>query len=571
MPTIEEFKKFLEKNQESINKNLPGVAAGIQEFANTWNQNTELNNLANREVQIDSLNNTNNNYADYDSLVNSMPSSFGDTVSKEDVWGKNDAQAGVNALKSATAGAAAGAAFGGVGALVGAGLGLASGVGSWIKGSTDAYNKAKEINRQQNLAKQTYLQNFSNNAENIANNTFNAAVMNIKANGGNLDNYSLYKIGVSGNEIPKAKRLKYSGVGNTAAFGGNLDLSGDWSNGVKVIENGGTHEGNKLGGVPMGIDEQGIPNLVEEGEVIFNDYVYSNRLKPTEEQLKNIKLDTKYKDKTFAEIAKDIQKPSAEMPNDSIAKNTMLDSLGKLMVLQEESRAKEVQNNIFDAGGELARYIPVVGTTLQSLTDSLNLTNKYDYSNAELIKDELRNIKNVSYTPNYSYMTYNPINVDNEVNKNRNMALSAQRGISNSANNKAAAVASLMALNNQSAQNQSDLISRLNQYNDNLRNQVAQYNNSIHANNAGLAMQAAQLNQQAEIQRLQGLNNYAQFRDNIDTAMSQVRSANRNAMLQNFGNLGIDQYNKNLAIDFLRSKGLYDQYINYMNGLNKKD
>ena len=29
----------------------------------------------------------------------------------------------------------------------------------------------------------------------------------------------------------------------------------------------------------MGVDEQGIPNLVEEGEVIFNDYVFSNRMK----------------------------------------------------------------------------------------------------------------------------------------------------------------------------------------------------------------------------------------------------------------------------------------------------
>ena len=29
----------------------------------------------------------------------------------------------------------------------------------------------------------------------------------------------------------------------------------------------------------MGIDNQGIPNLVEEGEVVFNDYVFSNRLK----------------------------------------------------------------------------------------------------------------------------------------------------------------------------------------------------------------------------------------------------------------------------------------------------
>lgn len=28
----------------------------------------------------------------------------------------------------------------------------------------------------------------------------------------------------------------------------------------------------------MGADSEGTPNLVEQGEVVFNDYVYSNRL-----------------------------------------------------------------------------------------------------------------------------------------------------------------------------------------------------------------------------------------------------------------------------------------------------
>lgn len=28
----------------------------------------------------------------------------------------------------------------------------------------------------------------------------------------------------------------------------------------------------------MGVDEEGNPNLVEEGEVVWEDYVFSNRL-----------------------------------------------------------------------------------------------------------------------------------------------------------------------------------------------------------------------------------------------------------------------------------------------------
>ena len=67
---------------------------------------------------------------------------------------------------------------------------------------------------------------------------------------------------------------------NLVAYGGPVyKHSGDWSNGITFINEGGTHEENPNGGVPVGIDKEGVPNLVEEGEVIWNDYVFSERLK----------------------------------------------------------------------------------------------------------------------------------------------------------------------------------------------------------------------------------------------------------------------------------------------------
>ena len=64
------------------------------------------------------------------------------------------------------------------------------------------------------------------------------------------------------------------------AFGGELGTNGtDWRNGLLYVDEGDSHERNPLGGVPMGLDENGVPNLVEEGETVFNDYVFSNRLK----------------------------------------------------------------------------------------------------------------------------------------------------------------------------------------------------------------------------------------------------------------------------------------------------
>jgi hypothetical protein len=69
------------------------------------------------------------------------------------------------------------------------------------------------------------------------------------------------------------------------AYGGPLGYFWDtFDNGVRVIKEGGTHEENPNQGVPQGIAPDGLPNLVEEGEVIYNDFVYSDRLKLTKEQ-----------------------------------------------------------------------------------------------------------------------------------------------------------------------------------------------------------------------------------------------------------------------------------------------
>ena len=63
---------------------------------------------------------------------------------------------------------------------------------------------------------------------------------------------------------------------NQYAMGGNISSHG--AEDIIPIENGGTHEQNPYGGVPMGIGANGKMNTVEEGEVKFGDYIFSNRL-----------------------------------------------------------------------------------------------------------------------------------------------------------------------------------------------------------------------------------------------------------------------------------------------------
>ena len=126
---------------------------------------------------------------------------------------------------------------------------------------------------------------------------------------------------------------------NYVAFGGPLfAYGGDFSNGIIQVDNGGTHEENSFGGVPMGISPEGTPNLVEEGETIFNDYVFSNRMVADKDIIKRYNLPQKYKGKTFADISKSMSKESKERPNDPISRRGLGESMAKLQSAQEEVR-----------------------------------------------------------------------------------------------------------------------------------------------------------------------------------------------------------------------------------------
>lgn len=123
------------------------------------------------------------------------------------------------------------------------------------------------------------------------------------------------------------------------AFGGDLNTHGaDFTNGQIIVGNGGTHEENPMEGVPMGMDAEGTPNLVEQGEVIFNDYVFSNRLFADDGLLENFNLPKSYDGHSFAAIAEKLGDESKERPNDPISKRGLLSSMSRLQQAQETVR-----------------------------------------------------------------------------------------------------------------------------------------------------------------------------------------------------------------------------------------
>lgn len=154
------------------------------------------------------------------------------------------------------------------------------------------------------------------------------------------------------------------------AFGGDLLTHGaEWDNGLRVIGNGGTHEENPMEGVPMGMDAEGNPNLVEQGEVIFNDYVFSNRLFADGGLLENFNLPKSYDGHSFAAIAEKLGDESKERPNDPISKRGLLSSMSRLQQAQETVRqqTQESQEGVqYAHGGRM-------GTLFDGLGDDPNI------------------------------------------------------------------------------------------------------------------------------------------------------------------------------------------------------
>lgn len=191
--------------------------------------------------------------------------------------------------------------------------------GGWFsKGAAEKKNQKLQNERAEALGRAN--RNLNNNINNISNNQMNDLASRFSAYGGFL-------------RTPQ--RYYYH------ALGGGMSTQGvDWSNGATQINEGGMHEENPYGGVPMGMSQDGAMNLVEEGEVVYDDYVYSDRMEPSEELRKQLKLP---KGATFADAAKKAEKEIKERPNDPISNRGFKHILELLKEDQEAQRLEMMQ------------------------------------------------------------------------------------------------------------------------------------------------------------------------------------------------------------------------------------
>ena len=414
-------------------------------------------------------------------------------------------------------------------------------------------------------------------------------------------------------------------IANFTAYGGPIDIGrnmfnrggimhqhgGDFSNGLIFIDNGGTHEQNPFEGVQMGIDAQGIPNMVEEGEVVWNDYVFSNRLKPTKE----FKDKYKVKGDTFADVAKEMQKESEERPNDPISKRGLEDSMMKLQIEQEDIRMKDNRKgskNLFREGGPKLpslkwlqqsvdkwmqdhdvkpaplktkgiegvtprhlqipepgfnlsdlRYAPAVGAAIGAATSVLS---KRDYKPSDTVLEaanQLGNYTPISYNPIGNYLSYNPFDRNYYTNKLNAQAGATRRAIMNTLN--PSRNAALLAADYNAQGKLGDLARQAEEYNLAQRQAVEQFNRGTNQANAEMGLRAAMANQEAALKagssRLSGIAQAMQIRDAIDNRRSASISSNLTNLFNNLGNIGKEEY----MMDMIRKNPsiLYDWLGNY--------
>lgn len=287
---------------------------------------------------------------------------FRDKSVGDDIW--NGVSAG---LQGSSAGLAAG---GTIGAIIGGVVGTGSSIIGSAIGRHKARKTAREVNALGDQMNASRINNFIANAENIAYSNNSNVLRNSFKEGGflNMKNKNIYKTG------------------------GPLESP----DGFTDINAGGTHEQNPRGGVPVGYGDNGLMNLLEEGEVIAKEPSYRESRAPEYVFNNNSYIDSTTKKKlgikriknlTYAEALKEIRKEADERPNDPISRDTLNKKMEYLRKAQERDNAMRAMQqqqaqgvNKYEKGDEFYRLSSYKTPQLEipKVSYSSNIPNVWD-------------------------------------------------------------------------------------------------------------------------------------------------------------------------------------------------
>lgn len=387
---------------------------------------------------------------------------------------------------------------------------------------------------------------------------------------------------------------------NWNAFGGWLNTQGgDFTNGVTFIDEGGSHEENPYQGIQIGVDPEGAPNLVEQGEVVYDDYVFSDRMEIPDDIRKEYKL----RGKTFAKAAKSAQRESEERPNDPLSTKGLQAAMERIATAQEEARQRKEAHregneypSIFAYGGDTnpyglaledpmsvgelealmaqsretgeiapegnndkrqtwTRYAPIIGSGLASLSD---LFSKPDYGSADMIGGVGLGAEAAGYAPIGNYLSYRPLDRDYYINKMSQQAAATRRALQNtSGGNRLNAQAGILAADYNYGQSIGDLARQAEEYNQQLRERVEAFNRGTNMFNTETGLKASMFNAEsrnaAKRARLGQATTTAQMRQAIKDQDAARRSANITNFLQGLGDMGWENEQKSWLDELAKS------------------
>jgi hypothetical protein len=403
----------------------------------------------------------------------------------------------------------------------------------------------------------------------------------------------------SSNPTTRKRATFVQNARNWNAFGGWLNTQGgDFTNGVTFIDEGGSHEENPYQGIQIGVDPEGAPNLVEQGEVVYDDYVFSDRIKIPDDIRKEYKL----RGKTFAKAAKSAQRESEERPNDPLSTKGLQAAMERIAEAQEEvrnrKRIRNIKSNRFDKGGpinpapiftnpylensELPNEIggfTAYGTTFgnapmtkeelnnfeknrrdymksldneergrkrqtwtryapiigSGLASLSDLFSRPDYGSADMIGGVGLGAEAAGYAPIGNYLSYRPLDRDFYINKMNQQAAATRRGLMNtSGGNRLNAQAGILAADYNYGQNMGNLARQAEEYNQQLRERVEAFNRGTNMFNTETGLKASMFNAESRNAAKRARLGQATTAAQMRQAIKDQDAARRSANITNF-------------------------------------
>lgn len=403
----------------------------------------------------------------------------------------------------------------------------------------------------------------------------------------------------SSNPTTRKRATFVQNARNWNAFGGWLNTQGgDFTNGVTFIDEGGSHEENPYQGIQIGVDPEGAPNLVEQGEVVYDDYVFSDRIKIPDDIRKEYKL----RGKTFAKAAKSAQRESEERPNDPLSTKGLQAAMERIAEAQEEvrnrKRIRNIKSNRFDKGGpinpapiftnpylensELPNEIggfTAYGTTFgnapmtkeelnnfeknrrdymksldneergrkrqtwtryapiigSGLASLSDLFSRPDYDSADMIGGVGLGAEAAGYAPIGNYLSYRPLDRDFYINKMNQQAAATRRRLMNtSGGNRLNAQAGILAADYNYGQNMGNLARQAEEYNQQLRERVEAFNRGTNMFNTETGLKASMFNAESRNAAKRARLGQATTAAQMRQAIKDQDAARRSANITNF-------------------------------------